>query len=99
MSGNVQYRCGGGSAGPTSWKGHSGGVPVSEMKVRSLVGLPTLHSVGDMRSAPHVVVRLTDQLSCGGYKWVSRLEAPCICTRCTNDRWMEQVSRLHGTAC
>jgi len=32
------------------------------------------------------------------HKWVSRFEAPCICTRGTGDRWMEQVSRLHGAA-
>ena len=30
-----------------------------------------------------VVVREADELLCGGYKWVSRFEAPC-----NNTRWM-----------
>jgi len=30
-----------------------------------------------------VVVRKTDELLCGGYKWVSRFEAPCTSTRWT----------------
>ena len=39
-SGNVRHRCGGGSAGPMLFlKGSFGGVPVSGMKMRSLVGL------------------------------------------------------------
>ena len=33
-----------------------------------------------------VVFRKTDELLCGGYKWVSRFEAPCICTRWTGKR-------------
>jgi len=45
-----------------------------------------------------VVVRKTDELLCGGYKWVSRFEAPCSCSRWTGERWVEQVSWLHGTA-
>ena len=45
----------------------------------------------------YVVVRKTDEL-CGWYKWVSRFEAPCICNRWTGERWVEQVSRLHGRA-
>ena len=43
----------------------------------------------------YVVVRKTDKLLCGGYKWVSRFEAPCTCTRWTGERWVDQVSRLH----
>ena len=31
-------------------------------------------------------------------KWMSRSEAPCVCTRWTGECWVEQVSRLHGTA-
>jgi len=46
-----------------------------------------------------VVVRKTDELLCGGYKWVSRFDASCICTQWTGERWVEQMSRLHGTAC
>jgi len=32
-----------------------------------------------------VVVRQTDELLCGGYKWVSQFEAPRICTRRTGE--------------
>ena len=45
-----------------------------------------------------IVVRWNDEL-CGGYKWVSRFETPSIRTRWTGERWVEQVSRLHVTAC
>jgi len=40
----------------SSWEGHSwGDVPVSGMKVRSLVGFPpTPHSIDDPPTAPHV---------------------------------------------
>jgi len=31
----------------------------------------------------YVVVRKTDELLCGGYKWVSRFQAPGSCTRLT----------------
>ena len=40
----------------------------------------------------------TDELLRGRCKWVSRFEAPCIRTRWTGERWVEQMSRLHGTA-
>jgi len=33
-----------------------------------------------------VIVRGTVELLCGGYKWVSWFEAPCICTRWTGER-------------
>jgi len=60
----------------------------------------TLHSIGHSpRAPPSVIVRWTDELLCGGYKWVSRFEMPCIPTRWIGERWVEQVSRLHGTAC
>ena len=32
-------------------------------------------------------------------KWVSSFEAPCVCTRWAAEDWVEQMSRLHGTAC
>ena len=39
----------------SSWEDHSGGwVPVSVMKMRSLVGLSTPHSIGNPPTAPHV---------------------------------------------
>jgi len=46
-----------------------------------------------------VVVRWTDKLLCGWYKWVSRFEAPCIPTWWTGKRWVEQLSRIHSTVC
>ena len=46
-----------------------------------------------------VVIRRTGELLCGGYKWVSRFEAQCIRTRWTGESWVDQMSRLHGTAC
>ena len=46
-----------------------------------------------------VIVRWTDEMLCGGYKWMFRFEAPCFRTRWTGERWVEQMSRLHGTAC
>jgi len=47
----------------------------------------------------YVVVRWTDEMLCGGYKLVSRFEAPCVCTRWTDESWVEQMPRLHDTAC
>ena len=44
-----------------------------------------------------VVVRWTDEMLCSVYKWVSRFEPPGICTRWTGKRWVEQMSRRHGT--
>ena len=46
----------------------------------------------------YVVVRKTDELLCGRYKWVSRFEVLYICTWWTGERWVEQMFRLHGTA-
>ena len=39
--------------------------------------------------------RWTDVLLCGGYAWVPRLEIPCVPTRWTGERWVEQIFRLH----
>jgi len=102
-SGNVQHQCGGSWAGPRLFLGGSFWecVPVSGIKVQSLVGL-SAHCVLTIRPLHRtyvvVVVRKTDELLCGGYKWVSWFETPCSCTRWTGERWVEQVSRLHGTA-
>ena len=89
----------------SSWEGRSGGmgVGVGDENAESCgivhpLRIPLLiHPLRCMYGI--VVVRWTDELLCGGYKWVSRFEAPCICTRWTSERWMEQVSSLHGTAC
>ena len=43
------------------------------------------------------IVRWSDEMLCGGYKRVSRFGTLCICTRWTNERWVEQMSRFHGT--
>ena len=78
-----------------------GWVPVSGIEVRSLGVVRPLRVPLMIRPLRHtyvVVVRKTDELLCGGYKWVSRLEAPCSCTRWTGECWVEQVYRLHGTA-
>ena len=86
----------------SSWESHSGGVC-------TVVWNWSAESCGVVRPlafhwwSTHCTARMllsekTDELLCGGYKWVSRFEAPCICTRWTGERWVEQVSRLHGTA-
>jgi len=84
----------------SSWEGHSG-VCVYwclELKRGVLWGCPpTSRMIRPLRHTYVVVVRKTELL-CGGYKWVSRFEAPCICTRWTSERLVEQVSRFHGTA-
>ena len=78
-----------------SWEGHSGGwVLVSGMKVRSLVPLV----IRPLRRTYDVVVRWTDEMLCGGYTWMTWFEALCVCTRWTSECWVEQMSRLHGTA-
>jgi len=75
----------------SSWEGHSvGGVyRCLELKYRVLWGCtPTPRCIDDPPTAPHVffVVRKTDELLCGGYKWASRFEASCSCTRWTGRR-------------
>ena len=83
-----------------SWEGHSEGVSASVGKVRSLQVLsntPSSMVIRPMRRAC-VVVRWTDELLCGKYKWMSWFETSCIRTWWTGERWVEQVSRLHGTA-
>ena len=76
-------------------------VPVSGIKSGVLWGCPTTpRSIDDPPTALHVccccqrswwvVVRQA--------KWVSRFEEPCNSTRWTGERWVEQMSRLHGTA-
>ena len=103
-SGNVRHRCGGGWAGNRLFLGGSfleGGYRCLEIKCGVLQGCrPPPHSTDDrpLHRTYVVVVRKTELL-CGGYKWVSRFEAPCICTRWMCERWVEQMSRLHGTAC
>ena len=64
-----------------------GSVPMSGIKMRSRVGLSARSAFrwlsGPVRRTYMVVVRWTDELLCGGYNWVSRFEAPCICTQWT----------------
>jgi len=66
------------------------------MKVRRLVVLCNLSA---FHCTSVISVSWTDELLCGGYKWVSRFEMPCIPIRLTGERWVEQMFRLHGTAC
>jgi len=51
------------------------------------------------RCTSFVFFRWTDELLCGEYKWVSRFEMGCLTTHWTVKRCVEEMSRLHGTAC
>ena len=92
-----------------SWQGHSRrvGADVGDGSTEpcSVVIVQPLRITSVIRPEHHtyvvVVVRWTDELLCGGYKWewVSRFETPCIPTQWAGERWVEQMSRLHGTAC
>jgi len=69
-----------------SWEGHSGwvGAGVGNESVESCKVIRPLHIplvVRQVRRAYVFVVRQSVELLCGGYKWVSRFEAQCICTR------------------
>ena len=83
-----------------SWEGHyGGGVGVGDENAEScgIVCPLRIPFLGRPAHRTHVVVvRQTDELLYGGYKWVSRFEAPCIFARWTGERWVEQVSRLQG---
>jgi len=43
--------------------------------------------------------QISNELLRSGYKWVSRFAMSCIPTLWTGERWVEQMSRLHGTMC
>ena len=80
----------------SSWDGRSVrvGAGVGDENVKSCwvdrpLRIPLV--IRPMRRTYVVVVRGTDELLCGEYKWVSRFETPCICTRWTGERWVEQV--------
>ena len=87
----------------SSWEGHSWcGHRCLEWKCGVLLGCPpTLHSIDDPPTAPNVCC------CCQKNWWVVvrpvqmgvSIERPCICTRWTGERWVDQVSTLHGTAC
>ena len=86
-----------------SWKGHSTrvGADVGDESTDSRSVLRQLRTPSVIRSERRtsVVVRWIDELLCGGYNWVSQFEMPCIITRWTGERWVEQMYRLDGTAC
>ena len=48
-----------------------------------------------LRNTYVVGVREADELLCGGYKWVSRFEAPCSCTRWTPWHGVLEIVWLH----
>ena len=104
-SGNARHRCEAVKPDPCcSWQGLSRrvGASVGYESTVSRSVVETLHIPLVIRPEHRtyvVVVRWTDELLCDWYKWMSRFEAPCICTRWTGERWVEQLSRLHGTAC
>jgi len=101
--GNVRHRCGGGWAGPSLFLGGSfreGGCRCLELKCGVLWGCPsTPHSIGDPPTAPHVcccqmnwwVVMRRVQMGVSIWDAV-RLHSM------DGERWVEQMSRLHGTA-
>jgi len=69
----------------SSWKGHSGrlGNGVWNENAESCGAVHPFRIplvIHPVHSTYVVVVRKTDELLCCGYKWVSRFEAPCICT-------------------
>jgi len=74
----------------SSWEGHSGGVGtgVDDENAESCGAVRSTCILLVIRPLCHtyVVVRKTDELLCGEYKWVSRFEAPCIYTRLTGER-------------
>jgi len=83
-----------------SWRGAGVGdesTESSEVELSNALRLPLV--VRPVRRTSVVVGRWTDELLCRGYKWVSRLETPCIDTRWTSVGWVEQGARPHGTAC
>ena len=51
-----------------------------ELKCGVLWGcLPTPHSIDDPPTAPQICCcQKTDELLCGGYKWVSQFGVPCL---------------------
>jgi len=75
----------------SSWEGHSKG------GLGSGVGYENAEPCGvfcplhiplvirPLRCTYVLAVRKTGEMLCGGYKWVSWFEAPCVCTR-----WMVQ---------
>jgi len=73
------------------WEGHSGrlGTGVWNENAESCGAVHTLRNplvIHPVHGMYVVVVRKTDELLCCGYKWVSRFEAPCICTQWTGER-------------
>ena len=84
-----------------SWKDHSKKVSADvgdeSTESRSVVQALLIPSViHPERFTSAVAIRWTDELLCGGYKWVSRFETPCIPTRWAGKQWVEQMSRIHG---
>ena len=78
-----------------------GWVLVSGMKGRSLVVLSKHSSFHRWSAQSPALLLSSDQLMscfCAGCNWMSPFERPCIPTRWTGERWVEQTSRLL-TAC
>jgi len=73
-------------------------VPVSKMESRSV--LQPLRIICDPPRAQHSWCCY--QMSCcatGTNGCLDFRQAPCVYTRWVGERWVEQMSRLHGTAC
>ena len=73
-----------------SSEGHSGwvdaGTANESTESRKVIQSCRLPSVIRPERRTSVVVRLTDELLCGVYKWVSRFETPCTRTQLTGER-------------
>jgi len=72
--------------GSHSWRVGAGVGDKSVESCRDVRPLRIPLVIRPVRRTYVVVVRQTDELLCGGYKWVSRFEAPCICTPWTGER-------------
>ena len=84
-----------------SWQGHSEGwVPVLGMKVRSLIRLSNHSAFHWWSSQCAARMLLSNKLIelCGGTNGCLGLRRRAF-QLWTGERWVEQVSRLHGTAC
>jgi len=73
----------------SSWEGHS-------ERVGASVGDESAESCRVVRPLRILLVIRSLRRT---YKLVSRFEAPCICTWWAGERCVEQMSRLHRTAC
>ena len=77
----------------SSWEGHFGGMCTGiwnwSAESCGLVRPLRVPLMIRRLRCTYVVVRKTDKLLCGGYKWVSRFEAPYNSARWAGERWVQ----------